>query len=173
MSLTDRQPPFQQITCAQYATQNAALTKGFERETQHANAQYSHYELGRYENIYIERMAIPEIEPIYTQALQIARQRLGLNKLKIGFWFNAMQPGERTARHNHAESDELLSAVYYLVTPANSGDLVLYAADRTWRISPQAGEFIFFPPELAHEVEENRSQQLRLSVAFNFGVPND
>lgn len=29
--------------------------------------------------------------------------------------------------------------------------------------------FLFFPPSLSHRVEVNRSEELRLSLAFNFG----
>jgi uncharacterized cupin superfamily protein len=88
----------------------------------------------------------------------------------MGFWFNAMQPGDKTARHNHDEEDELLSCVYYITAPQNSGDLLLFDQDETLRVTPEAGKLVLFSPKLAHAVEENRSDQQRLSVAFNFGL---
>ena len=70
------------------------------------------------------------------------------------------------------EEDELLSCVYYLQTPADCGDLLVHHAGGTERITPTEGQFVFFSPKLAHEVEENRSGKQRLSVAFNFGPAN-
>jgi ectoine hydroxylase-related dioxygenase (phytanoyl-CoA dioxygenase family) len=148
---------------------NQAVLQGFQREAKGPHTCHSHYELGRYENTAIAKHAIPEIEPVYAAAMQAAREILQQNQLKCGFWFNAMQPGQKTARHNHVESDELLSCVYYISAPNNSGKLILHTADGRQSITPQDGMFVFFPPNLAHEVEENKSAEQRLSLAFNFG----
>ena len=164
------QPPLHYATLAASQSLNVSIQRAFERERQGPACRRSHLENGRYENTYIQREAIPEIEPLYDAALQAAQQILGIERLKSGFWFNAMQPGERTARHNHEEDDELLSCVYYLDTPPNCGDLLVHHREGTVRISPQAGSFVFFSPRLAHEVEPNRSDRQRLSVAFNFGA---
>lgn len=162
--------PFQQFVLPDYSRVNSALLRAFAREAEGNNARHSHYESGRYENIYIQRAAIPEVEPVYQHALELARRILCINDLKSGFWFNAMLPGQKTVRHNHSESDELLSAVYYVDTPPGCGDLLMHTADKVWRITPRAGSFVFFAPQLAHQVEENKSLQQRLSVAFNFAA---
>ncbi len=141
----------------------------FDREFGGPNMHQSHLELGRLENIWITREAIPEIDPLLTLANQAARTILGRDDLRAAFWFNRMLPGERTARHNHEEGDELLSGVYYLETPPDCGDLLIYHTGGPTHIPPREGRFIFFAPRLAHAVEENRSGQRRLSVAFNFG----
>jgi ectoine hydroxylase-related dioxygenase (phytanoyl-CoA dioxygenase family) len=39
----------------------------------------------------------------------------------------------------------------------------------TIRVMPKAGNFLFFPPTLLHRVEVNRSDEQRLSIAFNLG----
>lgn len=169
MSQSDHKAPFQQFELPDFVSVNAALSAAFVRQSSDPETRYSHYELNRYENIYIDQSAIPEVMPVCDYALQIARQLLSLDDLKFGFWFNAMRPGDRTARHNHTESDELLSAVYYIHAPQACGDLLIHERDKTWRIVPQAGTMLFFAPQLAHQVEENSSQQQRLSLAFNFG----
>jgi len=169
LSLQSR-PPLHLGVIADAAALNQRVIQAFQREAEGPASRQSHLELGRYENTYIQQQAIPEIDPLCEAALQGARQILGRDDLKYGFWFNAMQPGERTARHNHEEQDELLSCVYYLRTPPGCGDLLVHHRDGVARITPQAGHFVFFSPRLAHEVEPNRSEQLRLSVAFNFGV---
>ncbi len=146
-----------------------ALIAAFDREFGGPHMRQSHLELGRMENTWIGREAIPEIEPLLDLALQGAQAILGRQALRTAFWFNRMLPGERTARHNHEEGGELLSGVYYLEAPAECGDLLVYHAQGTSRVAPQVGSFVFFAPRLAHAVEENRSGLRRLSVAFNFG----
>lgn len=165
-----RQPPLYYATLMPVRSLNATLQSAFERERDGPACRRSHLENGRFENTYIRREAIPEIEPLYDAATRAAREILGIEHLKTGFWFNAMLPGERTARHNHEEDDELLSCVYYLDAPPDCGDLLVHHRDGTVRIRPQAGNFVFFSPRLAHEVEPNRSDRQRLSVAFNFGA---
>jgi len=89
--------------------------------------------------------------------------------LRCGFWFNAQRPGQFTSEHTHEELDELLSGVYYLSAPERSGDLILRDGPLSIHVTPAAGLFLFFPPNLSHRVETNRSDALRLSLAFNFG----
>lgn len=164
-----RKPPLYYASLPGHQELNGRLLAGFEREIDGPHVRQSHYELGRYENTYIERSAIPEIEPLCEAAMTAGREILGQDALKLGFWFNIMQAGDRTARHNHEEDDELLSCVYYLSAPENSGDLLLFPAEGEIRIKPVEGRFVFFSPRLAHAVAENRSGQRRISIAFNFG----
>lgn len=131
----------------------------------------THYAGGRFENSYIEELLIPEIASILTLIKQHAGRHLGLKEaaLKAGFWFNAMGPGQRTLPHHHDENDELLSAVYYIRVPENSGDLILHVAGDRISIRPQEGKLVMFAPAMVHEVTTNLSQELRLSVAVNIG----
>lgn len=168
MQLQSR-PPVHYLDLPEHAPVNADLLRALERETGGPHMRQSHLELGRYENTYIERAHIPEVEPVLQAALGSAQAILGEDKLRVGFWFNVMRPGDRTARHNHEEDDELLSCVYYLSAPADSGDLLLYPPEGALRITPVEGRLVFFSPKLAHAVAENRSEQTRVSVAFNFG----
>jgi hypothetical protein len=165
-------PPLHLGELSDHEAIDKRLIAAFVREQGGPASHQSHFELGRYENSYIDRTAIPEIEPLIAAAREAAQSILGRTDLKLGFWFNAMQPGDRTARHNHEEEDELLSCVYYLQTAPGCGDLLVHHAGGTERIAPSEGRFVFFSPKLAHEVEENRSGQQRLSVAFNFGPAN-
>ena len=126
---------------------------------------------GRYENIYIPRVSFPEIEGLLAEAQQFAQQILSLDKRPdMGFWFNEMHHGHRTLPHRHDDDDELLSGVFYLSVPQNSGDLLLGQGDEIERIKPQVGMFVFFAPSLIHEVEQNNSSEMRLSIGMNFGV---
>ena len=91
------------------------------------------------------------------------------DRLKAGFWFNAMHAGNRTSLHHHDENDELLSAAYYIRVPENSGNLVLHDADRRVSIQPQEGKLVMFAPHVLHEVTMHQGTGLRLSVGMNVG----
>jgi len=131
----------------------------------------THHFMGRFENTYIPEHRIPAIAPILEMARHFASQILSQDAtaLRMGFWFNEMHKGHQTTLHTHEEDDELLSAVYYIQAPENSGDLIVYQGDESTRIPPQAGNMIFFGPEVPHQVETSNSEILRLSVAINFG----
>ena len=88
-----------------------------------------------------------------------------------------MPPGSSTLIHSHDDYDELLSAVYYVSVPANSGNLIIYNISESndeekIEIEPHAGEFIFFKPTIRHEVTKNLSSEHRLSIGINFGSIN-
>lgn len=127
---------------------------------------------GRYENIYLEVNKIPGLEVIVNNALENAASILNIKKEKLafGFWLNAMGAGDVTTAHTHDDDDELLSCVYYIKVPENSGDLIIIDKNKKIIIKAAEGFFVFFSPETLHEVSKNESGQPRLSIAFNFGL---
>jgi hypothetical protein len=131
----------------------------------------SHFVGGRFENLYVERTRLPDIAPVLDQAIACAARILErpIDSLRCGFWLNSTAPGQATSEHTHDEDDELLSAVYYVTVPPDSGNLVLYDGPATIHIEPESGTLVFFPPSLPHAVETNRSQTLRLSIGINIG----
>lgn len=132
----------------------------------------SHYFAGRYENLYVPEQRLPSLAPVLAAGRKGAAEYLGQPGLALSasFWMNAMGPGHVTLPHSHDEDDELVSGVYYISVPPDSGELILQQGLIHTRVAPVEGEFVFFPPDIVHEVSENRSQQLRLSVGMNFGV---
>jgi len=154
---------------------NKALIAGFEAFADAPGTRKSHYFSGRYENIYISAEQLPA----YAELLSIARGQAAemlavkTEKLRAGGWFNAMGPGQSTTLHRHDDDDEVLSCVYYIDVPANSGELVLLGEQGPVTVQPEVGSFVFFAPNLEHEVTENRSEQLRLSIGMNFGYVGD
>jgi hypothetical protein len=94
-------------------------------------------------------------------------------------WINVREPGERLEVHGHTES--AIAATYYLRAEENCGDLVLYdtagAIDwnnntlsgspyvRERRLKPVEGHLVFFPSYVLHGVDENRSNDLRISLS--------
>lgn len=159
----------------QYAADlNQALLQGYLRHSAKGSSRGTHFYQGRYENIYIDRVLIPEIDQVLHMACTAAATilEIDVHSLKAGLWFNAMPPGSRTLKHAHDDDDELLSAVYYVSVPEHSGQLTLYAGDFCTHVVPQAGMFVFFPPTVQHDVSENCSQELRLSLGINIGPVN-
>ena len=129
----------------------------------------------RYENIYLNEQHIPELKSLLKEAVRLAGEILNIKHLCAGYWFNYMPPGATTTLHTHDDDDELLSGVYYVNVPEDSGNLIIYdetksANKKRIEIQPTAGEFIFFKPDAPHEVSKNNSSQHRLSIGFNFGL---
>ena len=163
-------PPIHWLRVPQADSLNQVLGERFSALKDDSATGKTHFFHGRFENLYIGKAQLPEIAPLVELAESLAQQRLGVRQaLRSGYWFNAMGPGHVTSRHSHEEIDELLSAVYYVQVPKDSGDLILHAEPAVVRITPEPGLMVLFPPDLEHEVTENLSDRQRLSIAFNFG----
>lgn len=148
---------------------NGALQRGFIEHQQDADIRRSHLFNGRYENIYLTPQHVPEITGLLDEACEHASQILGIDDLQAGCWFNYMPPGAVTTLHSHDDDDELLSAVYYVSVPADSGELIIHDDNHLHRVLPQQGMFVFFAPDIVHEVSKNNSNADRLSIGINFG----
>ena len=101
-------------------------------------------------------------------------------------WANINPPGGYNRAHTHPNS--LWSGVYYVKAPINSGHLKVEDPKPCINISrpkrkqgqlpkhlwnevhfePIAGRFIMFPSWLNHCVDTNQSNDIRISVSFNF-----
>jgi len=101
-------------------------------------------------------------------------------------WANINYPGGYNRPHLHPNA--LFSGVYWIKTPKNSGNLMLYEPrpgaqcnmpnrkkgklpSELWRevhYEPKAGIVVMFPAWLWHEVQPNKSNDIRISVSFNF-----
>ena len=132
----------------------------------------THFFEGRYENIYVDIDTVSELKTLINQAKQYASEILDkdIATLKIGFWINIMQQGHTTSLHCHEDADELLSGVYYVKVPENSGQFIYHLDREKHSLDPEEGSFLFFSPSLLHEVTEHQSEQPRISVAFNIGL---
>jgi len=166
---------FQELTLEEPDKLNASLYERFLELSGTDRIRQSHHFGGRFENIYMDEADIPDIATVLNVVRQQAGQLLGIpaESLKAGFWFNAMEAGHRTTLHHHDENDELLSAVYYIRVPENSGDLILHDGDRKVSIQPQEGKLVMFAPAQLHEVTAHLGSGLRLSVGMNVGPVDD
>ena len=114
------------------------------------------------------------------------KEHLTMKPVLGNMWANINYPGGYNRPHLHPNS--LFSGVYWVKAPKNSGKLMLYEPrpgvqcimpnrkegklpSHLWRdvsYEPTAGTIIMFPAWLWHEVQPNKSQDLRISVSFNF-----
>ena len=107
-----------------------------------------------------------------------------LGKLNIYNWVNINKKGHKNSRHSHFTSNLFMSGVYYVKVPENSGrirfydprghivrdakDTVHFFGEHLYQyIIPQESMLLFFPTWLEHDVEENKSDEDRVSVSFN------
>ena len=101
-------------------------------------------------------------------------------------WANINPPNAMNRAHIHPNS--LWSGVYYVKTLPNSGYLKIddpraaasmcrprqkegSTPSRLWRethFEPKDGRLIMFPSWLTHCVDPNKSNDIRISVSFNF-----
>ena len=101
-------------------------------------------------------------------------------------WANINPPGGMNRAHQHPNS--LWSGVYYVKAPKNSGHLKIddprssaamcrprqkegKLPPRLYRetsFEPKTGRLIMFPAWLLHCVDPNESNDIRISVSFNF-----
>lgn len=154
-----------------YNELNQQLVAGLQQHINDQDTRKTHEFFGRYENIYIDADKIPALRMVIHTVTEIAAEILQqpAEQLKAGLWFNLMKPGDRTTLHRHDDDDELLSAVYYVKVPENSGELLLSRPPLHCRVAPEEGLFVFFPPDMPHEVSENLSQHSRISLGINIG----
>ena len=107
--------------------------------------------------------------------------------LQFDAWVNINKKGNHNIRHIHPTSN--LSGVLWIKCPEKCGEIVFTSpyefvgfkelesySDKfkkennayiSYRINPKEGYMILFPSHLAHRVNENKSDEDRISVAFN------
>ncbi len=133
---------------------------------------------------------LPEFEPLNLRILQVC-QRIAESQhfhpdlvLQHEAWININPPGASNKIHFHANCH--FSGIYYTSQrPPECGSIFVrdprvasrmltypttqpteFTSDEV-RMDPEAGRMYVFPGWLEHGVEENRSDQDRVSIAFN------
>jgi uncharacterized protein (TIGR02466 family) len=133
----------------------------------------------------------PEYKPLFDELFKMQEEIYKYEHLdrrsRLGnMWANINPPGALNKAHVHPNA--LFSGVYYIKTPKNCGRLNIMdprpgiqcnmptrksgnPGKDLWRdinLEPVTGRIIMFPSWLWHSVEENKSNDIRISVSFNF-----
>ena len=133
----------------------------------------------------------PEYQQLVTELMRMQKEIYKNEHLdryaRLGnMWANINPPGGMNQPHVHPNA--LFSGVYYVKSQPKSGRLKIYdprpcvqtmmpvrksgdPGRDMWRdasLEPVVGRIIMFPAWLWHSVEENMSDDIRISVSFNF-----
>jgi len=130
----------------------------------------------------------PLVDELFKMQMEIYKEELLSRKPIIGnMWANINPPGGYNRPHIHPNSH--FSGVYYIKAPQNSGEIVfndprsaahmimpervkdVKPPSHLWRevrVIPLEGRMLMFPSWLWHCVEPNESNDIRISVSFNF-----
>lgn len=121
---------------------------------------------------------------------------LGFNPdcyIEVTSWLQFNQPGSYFIRHDHYGA--LTSGCIYLQTPENGGDIVFHNPLEARRVtnaffdmikfeqndynfnhikySPKKGDLIMFESWIQHTVQQNKSNENRISIGFNIWADSD
>jgi len=130
----------------------------------------------------------PLVDELFKMQMEIYKEELLSREPLIGnMWANINPPGGYNRPHVHPNSH--FSGAYYIKAPQKSGEIVfndprssahMVMPDRVkdikppshlWRevrVDPLEGRILMFPSWLWHCVEPNASNDIRISVSFNF-----
>jgi uncharacterized protein (TIGR02466 family) len=127
-------------------------------------------------------------DPLMKNFINEINRQDALPKIRLtNSWININGPGSYNMPHTHPESD--YSFVWYLKTSENCGNIVFqhpndfnndkfyrlakkdisneYNASQTYFFNPKDTMCYFFPSYLTHWVEENVSEENRISISGN------
>jgi len=127
------------------------------------------------------------VDELYKMQLEVFKEEWLDKKPRLGnMWANINYSGGYNRPHVHPNAT--FSGVYYIKTPPNCGELICNdprpgiqtmmptriegkPPKNLWRevhLQPVEGRIIIFPAWLWHCVEPNKSNDMRISVSFNF-----
>jgi uncharacterized protein (TIGR02466 family) len=130
--------------------------------------------------------SIEEMQPFLNNIILAAREiykGYGISREPqyMEYWFNINRKYNFNWLHNHPNF--YFSGVYYVKSSENSGDLVLERPDAAsewivpesiniancpaFKITPKVNNLLIFPSYLKHKVEQNLTDEDRISIAFN------
>jgi len=127
------------------------------------------------------------VDELFKMQFEVFKEEWLDREPRLGnMWANINYQGGYNKPHIHPNS--LFSGVYYIKAPANSGKLICndprpgiqttmpvrkkgQPPKHLWReihLEPKVNRIIMFPAWLWHYVEPNESNDIRISVSFNF-----
>ena len=129
----------------------------------------------------------PLVDELFKMVNEVFNEEWVDGQAKLGnMWANINPPGGYNRPHIHPNS--LFSGVYYVKAPINSGQLVCTdprpgiqtcmpnrkkgePPKYLWRdihLQPKENRAVIFPSWLWHSVQPNQSNDIRISISFNF-----
>ena len=121
----------------------------------------------------------PELQKVVNYITDDFKKTFNKKIKMVNHWCQVHDKNESTILHDHVDYIDLknspqFSAVYYVKTPKDSGNLVLHYPINKYNeyfrkvITPKESYFILFPSTLDHFVTKNNSIEKRIAISFNF-----
>ena len=158
-----------------------------ERDEDPIGRKISNYGGWQSNQINIQECKSETLKKVIIDSLSEVRSIFKNVSIIIEGWKNINAPGNFNVKHDHPRSN--LSGVLWIKTPKNSGNLVFTSPQlfnkfqelynytdefkydtksyMTYYFPPTEGRILLFPSSLEHEVEENKSNEDRISYSFN------
>ena len=160
-----------------------------ERDRDSIGRKVSNYGGWQSQESNVNECKLETLKEIIIESLAQFNQNLFLDNVSMVVfgWANINGPGNFNVKHCHPRSN--LSGVFWIKVPKNSGNLVfssphlfsryqeldLYRPEfylnfnSHWKYPklPEEGQILIFSSDLEHEVEENMSDEDRISYSFN------
>ena len=109
------------------------------------------------------------------------------DQLTVKSWINFNYKGNFNIKHQHFNQSIILSGVYYFKVPEKGGKIIFHDPrtplirtgkdfqmfgdqneyNGNYMIEPKDNMIIFFPSWFEHSVQSSRSDETRISIAFN------
>lgn len=129
---------------------------------------------------YLNADIFQKLQTSIENCLRQAKMRENVQATFKNFWINVNPP--KSYNHTHIHPGSQLSGVFYVKVPPNSGGIVFansleevnplstFTYDQSadhMVINPTEGQTLIFNSYLPHSVDMNRSDDNRISIAFN------
>jgi uncharacterized protein (TIGR02466 family) len=141
-------------------------------------------------NLIEDEMFAPLLEKIKKEVSQFS-ETFGAygNARAVDGWINISAPGSYQEYHIHTDCH--FSVSYYIKSKPDSGNIVFRshecnsdmftlplrefkpASYKTWASAPTPGKLLIFRSNLQHMVEQNRSNEDRISLSANFVIDEE
>ena len=105
----------------------------------------------------------------------------GAKLIFTGCWMTLTKTGQYAHQHDHGYTD--ISGVYYYKTNSEDGAFRFFNPNKQiscsyafseyehmWGFPPKQGTIMLFPGSLSHDVQENKTDNDRVSVSFNIQI---
>lgn len=155
------------------------------RNISNINGYQSRNFLNQFDNPYTEKLFFDITDVIYKILKEV--YKTNFKHGHISYWYNINYRYGYNIQHTHPNS--LISGVFYLKVPENSGNIVFVRPDSelgelhnldkigvtncytncSYYSRAEENKLILFPSYVPHHVEQNQSDQERISISFNFG----
>jgi hypothetical protein len=103
------------------------------------------------------------LSPLFLEMTSLANK----HNLFVGdVWTNVCYPNAIGGKHKHIQAT--IAGCFYVYVPDNSSSLEFETGEV---IYPKAGEFYWWDANIIHWTNENKSNETRISIAFNLNMP--